>query len=61
MCLVDTLRVLGVKVPYISDGKFWALTDGNIMLEPFDRKLDSIARHLLVLVVNMFCIGTIIS
>ena len=44
VCLIDAFRALGVKVPYTCDGKFWALADGNRMLEPFGRKLDSIQR-----------------
>ena len=28
-CLINTLRSLGAKVPYKSDGPFWALRDGN--------------------------------
>ena len=35
VCLVDTLRSLGRKVPYDRDGPFWALADGNTMLRPF--------------------------
>ena len=44
VCLIDAFRALGVKVPYTCDGKFWALADGNRMLQPFCRKLDSIER-----------------
>jgi hypothetical protein len=46
VCLIDTLRVLGVKVPYTGNGQFWALADGNRMLEPFSRELDTIQRPL---------------
>ena len=35
VCLIDALRSLGVKVPYIGHGPFWALADGNKMLHPF--------------------------
>ena len=42
VCLIDALRALGFKVRYTCGGKFWALADGNRMLEPFGRKLDSI-------------------
>ena len=37
VCLIDTLRALGVKVPYEGNGKFWALADGNRMLKAFDQ------------------------
>ena len=35
VCLIDALRSLGVPVQYASNGPFWALGDGNRMLEPF--------------------------
>ena len=35
VCLVDAMRSLGVKVPYLKNGPFWALADGNPLLEPF--------------------------
>ena len=34
-CLIDSLRSLGVPVPYLEHGPFWALADGNSMLAPF--------------------------
>lgn len=34
-CLVDSFRSVGVKVPYSSDGPFFALADGRNMLLPF--------------------------
>ena len=34
VCLVDALRALGVHVPYVSDGPFKALSDGNEWLRP---------------------------
>ena len=42
VCLIDALRALGFKVRYTCGGNLWALADGNRMLEPFGRKLDSI-------------------
>ena len=35
VCLVDSLRSLGVPVPYSGDGPFYALADGNIFLSPY--------------------------
>lgn len=35
VCLVDSLRALGFKVPYLGHGPFWAMQDGNAMLKPF--------------------------
>ena len=35
VCLVDAIRSLGVKAPYVRNGPFWALADGNCLLEPF--------------------------
>ena len=35
VCLVDAIRSLGVKVPYQKHGPMWALSDGNVLLEPF--------------------------
>lgn len=37
VCLIDALRSLGVRVPYVIDGPFWALRDGNVMLQQFRR------------------------
>lgn len=34
VCLVDSFRALGVKVPYNKSGPFWAVRDGQKMLEP---------------------------
>lgn len=34
VCLVDSFRAIGLKVPYSQDGPFWAVQDGNGMLEP---------------------------
>ena len=34
-CLVDSLRSVGIKVPYTKAGPFWALKDGDEMLAPF--------------------------
>ena len=36
-CLVDSLRSVGIKVPYTKAGPFWALKDGDEMLAPFGR------------------------
>ena len=33
-CLIDTLRSLGLRVPYERSGPFWALKDGNCFLRP---------------------------
>ena len=41
VCLVDSFRAVGVKVPYRSHGPFWALKDGKEMLKPMGH-LDSI-------------------
>eukprot|EP00959_Pyramimonas_sp_CCMP1952_P266762 5577108-Pyramimonas_sp.AAC.1 len=35
VCLVDSFRAHRFKVPYVSDGPFWALKDGRAMLAPF--------------------------
>ena len=35
MCLIDAIRSLGVPMDYLSDGPFWALADGNPLLDPF--------------------------
>ena len=32
---MDSLRALGFKVPYLGNGPFWAMRDGNAMLKPF--------------------------
>ena len=34
-CLVDCLRARGLKVPYTSQGPFWAIADGCRFTEPF--------------------------
>jgi hypothetical protein len=39
-CLVDSLRSLGFKVGYHADGPFWALGDGNSMLQAFNAHLE---------------------
>ena len=39
VCLVTSLRNLGVQLPYTSNGPFKALADGNPMLEPLGKKL----------------------
>ena len=39
VCLVDSLRSLGVKLQYTADGPFWALSDGNAMLSAFGKVL----------------------
>ena len=46
VCLIDTLRLLGAKVQYTSDGPFWALADGNKMLEPLGDPFLSLKRLL---------------
>ena len=33
-CLIDSLRALGVRVPYTRHGPFWALKEGNEFLKP---------------------------
>jgi hypothetical protein len=38
-CLIRALRALGVPVPLVAPGPFWALADGNAMLAPFHRHL----------------------
>lgn len=35
VCFVNAFRSLGVHVPYLRDGPFWALADGTEMLRPF--------------------------
>lgn len=35
VCLVDSLRAHRYKVPYSSNGPFWALKDGNYFLRPW--------------------------
>ena len=39
VCLVQSLRGLGVPVPVTRSGPFWALRDGTAMLEPFSMAL----------------------
>jgi len=39
VCLVTALRNLGVLVPYVTNGPFRALRDGNRFLEPFGKHL----------------------
>ena len=36
---MSTLRALGVNINYVTDGKFWAMRDGNAMLAPFGLRL----------------------
>lgn len=47
---MDSFRSVGVKVPYSSDGPFWALADGRKMLLPFGLRGKNLAflcsRHL---------------
>ena len=33
-CLVDSFRAMGLKVPYIGDGPYYAVRDGMAMLLP---------------------------
>ena len=33
-CLIDSLRALGIRVPYVRNGPFWALRDGGEFLRP---------------------------
>ena len=35
VCLVNSFRALGYKVPYTSSGPFWAIKDGNRFLAPW--------------------------
>ena len=37
VCLIDSLRSLGVKLQYTADGPFWALSDGNAMISSCSR------------------------
>jgi hypothetical protein len=39
VCLIDSLRSLGVKLQYTADGPFWALSDGNAMISSFGKVL----------------------
>ena len=39
VCLIDALRIAGVKVPYSQNGPFWALADGNSLLQPYGKQL----------------------
>lgn len=41
VCLVDSIRALGLKVPYLRSGPLWALKDGNELLKPWGRLGDS--------------------
>ncbi len=34
VCLIDSLRAHGFKIPYIGDGPFWVIADGNRFLQP---------------------------
>ena len=38
-CLIDSLRAMGLKVPYESDGPFWVLRDGNKLVAPLGHLL----------------------
>ncbi|CAE7300469.1 RPL15, partial [Symbiodinium sp. CCMP2456] len=38
-CLIDSLRALGVRIPYERNGPFWALRDGGEFLKPQKRGL----------------------
>ena len=40
VCLVDSLRNLGVDLPYVGHGPFRAVADGDLMLLPFRQRLD---------------------
>ena len=40
--LVDSLRQLGIPVPYIKSGPFLAESDGNVMLHPWRLRLISV-------------------
>ena len=44
VCLVDTFRALGIKVPYRSDGPHWVLADGSHMLQPHGYTVKPVAR-----------------
>ena len=35
ICLNNTLRCLGYKIPYIDHGPFWAQAEGNRFLAPY--------------------------
>ena len=48
VCFIDALRLLSVKAPYRSDGPFWVLADGNVILKDFGkllRKVDKVDEH----------------
>ena len=47
-CLVDSLRSVGIKVPYTKAGPFWALKDGDDMLAPFGRLSKKVSVALLL-------------
>jgi hypothetical protein len=34
------MRALGIPVPHVGAGPFWALRDGNVFLQPFDKHLE---------------------
>ncbi len=42
VCLITSLRALGVHVPYDRDGPLRALQDGNLILAPFQHRLTSV-------------------
>ena len=48
VCFIDALRLLSIKAPYRSDGPFWVLADGNVILKDFGkvlRKVDKVDEH----------------
>jgi hypothetical protein len=57
-CLVDALRSLGVKAAYTSDGPFWAMEDGNRMLQPFSKHLHPISTTCSALPVGKYVLGS---
>ena len=40
ICLLHAMRALGIPVPHVGAGPFWALRDGNVFLQPFDKHLE---------------------
>jgi hypothetical protein len=46
-CLVHTLHSLGVPVVASTPGPFWALSDGNMMLKPFAKRLQHVTISML--------------
>ena len=44
VCIIDALRLLGVKAPYDRDGPLWARADANDILTPFGMTLTPQAR-----------------